>query len=253
MAIFRRWAQRDMLAFDLETTGVDRFSDLPVSFALIWVRRGRVRQVQASLVDPGREIPAGATAVHGISTARAKAEGLPLADAVQQVADALLRASVQQVPIVGMKLDFDLTMIDALYRQLHGRHLEDDGFCGPVIDALVLDRHYDRYRKGKRTLSDLCGHYGVTIEHAHDASSDALATVGIVRAMCRRYPMLRRTVPRALHAAQVEWHREWAESFDEWRRRKGLAPLGMHDDMWPVAVCPEHPGIALDVAIASAS
>ena len=42
------WAMGEVLGFDFETTGVDRFNDVPVSFALvtvgpgIWSRRRRV-------------------------------------------------------------------------------------------------------------------------------------------------------------------------------------------------------------------
>ena len=52
-----------------------------------------------------------------------------------------------------------------------------------MLDAVVLDRHVDRYRKGSRTLAALCAQYGVTIENAHDASADAMASVGVLLAL----------------------------------------------------------------------
>ena len=234
MATGAPWHDRELLAFDLETTGIDRFEDVPVSYALVTVRDGEVVDEDASLVDPGRAIPPQASAVHGITTERAHQEGMSLGVAVRRIADALLDASKQGVPIVGMKLDYDLTMLDSCYRRETGRGLSDDGFCGPVLDALVIDRHVDRYRRGKRTLRDLCAHYGVVIEHAHDASADAKAAADVVRALCERYPELRTLSPRELHVAQQGWHQEWTVSFAEWRLSKGLR-FEPYDGGWPIA------------------
>lgn len=229
------WHDGELLAFDLETTGVDRFTDVPVSYALVVVREGRETDVDASVIDPGRDIPVEAWAVHGISTERARREGMTLGIAVRRIADALLTASSRGTPVVGMKLDFDLTMIDSCYRRETGRGLRDDGFCGPVLDALVIDRHVDRYRRGKRTLADLCAHYGVTIEHAHDASADAKAAADVVRALRRRCPELWSLSPADLHACQEDWHREWALSFAQWRSQKGLPPMAAEEAAWPIA------------------
>ncbi len=154
----------ELLCFDLETTGVDRFSDVPVSLALLRLRGGVVFERTVALVDPGRPIPEEATAVHGITTDEARRNGLALHAATELVAGALVDASRRGVPVVGVKLDYDLTMVDVLCRALDGRGLPDRGWSGPVLDALVLDRHVDRYRKGRRTLVDLCELYGVTID-----------------------------------------------------------------------------------------
>ena len=84
------WHDQELLGFDLETTGVDRFFDVPVSFALVTVVDGGVVERRTSLVDPGREIPEGATAIHGITSERARADGMALADAVALLADAIV-------------------------------------------------------------------------------------------------------------------------------------------------------------------
>jgi DNA polymerase-3 subunit epsilon len=66
----------EVLAFDFETTGVDRFTDVPVSYAMVTVVGGARVAISSGLVDPGRDIPTGATEVHGITNERARAEGL---------------------------------------------------------------------------------------------------------------------------------------------------------------------------------
>ncbi|WP_216073799.1 hypothetical protein, partial [Acinetobacter baumannii] len=60
---------------------------------------------------------------------------------------------------------------------------------GPVFDPFVIDRVKDKWRKGKRTLGDVSAHYGVTLENAHEATSDALAAARIAWMQVRqRYP-----------------------------------------------------------------
>lgn len=230
------WHAGELIAFDLETTGVDPFVDVPVSFALVRMVGGVVESRESSLVDPGRPIPAGATAVHGITDRLARAEGMALSDAIARIVELLVDASSRGVPVVGMKVDFDLTMVDACSRREARLGLADAGFCGPVLDALVLDRHFDRFRRGKRTLGDLCAHYGVVIEHAHEAVADAGATLDVIAAMCRRFPELCAARPQDLHWSQMDWHREWVRSIAQWRRRNGLPPIEEDGDGWPIAV-----------------
>ena len=235
------WRESEILGFDLETTGVDRFSDVPVSFALVTFAAGRVVGARSRLIDPGREIPAEALAVHGISTARARAEGVPLRRAVEQIAAVLVAASARGVPVAGMKLDFDLTIVDAQCRVLDGRGLQERGWRGPVLDAVVIDRRFDRFRSGRRTLVDLCDHYGVSIEAPHEASADARAAVGVLRAMCARFPIVGYAAPSLLHRWQMAWHRQWAAEYSRWRQDNGLAPLAPDEFEWPIAVPPLQP------------
>jgi DNA polymerase III subunit epsilon len=229
------WAMGEVLAFDFETTGVDRFNDVPVSYALVTVVGGKWIATSSGLVDPGREIPIGATAVHGITTERARAEGMALAEAIEFVTDAVISASRRGVPLVGMKLDYDLTMLDTQSRRLCGGGLFEQGWCGPVLDAVVLDRHHDRFRKGSRTLGALCAHYGVCIDNAHDAVADAMASAEVLVALAACFTELAEFEPEQLHQAQIGWHREWAESYDGWRVGRGMAPMDQSDFMWPVA------------------
>ena len=115
------WAAGEVLGLDFETTGIDRFNDVPVSYALVSVVEGVFVRSWSGLIDPGREIPSDSTAVHGISSERARAEGMPLTEAMALVADAVVSASARGVPLAGMRLDYDLTILETQARQLSGQ------------------------------------------------------------------------------------------------------------------------------------
>jgi DNA polymerase-3 subunit epsilon len=229
------WTAGEVLGFDLETTGIDRFHDVPVSYALVLVQGGVLVRSWSGLIDPGRDIPADACEVHGISSERARREGMPLDLAIAVVSDVISTAGRRGVPVAGMKLDYDLTMVDTQARLWWGCGLAERGWGGPVLDASVIDRHVDPEREGPRKLTNLCEHYGVPLGHAHDASADAIASVGVLFAMAEGYPEVGERELQNLHHDQIEWHRRWARDCDEYRFSQRRRPLDPRDYVWPVA------------------
>ncbi len=228
------WSDDELLGFDLETTGTDPFSDVPVSFALVrWVGERRVG-AEAALVDPGRPIPAAASAVHGISTDRARQEGMGLPAACREILAALLDAARRGVPVVGMHVCFDLTIVDQLCRRHHGRSLRQLGWQGPVLDVLTIDRHLDRHRRGSRTLGALCRHYGVVAGALHDATADVDATLAVLHRIVGCFPAVGAMSPAQLTVLQQRWHRAWAADLSRYRRRRGQPPLMTWETQWPV-------------------
>ena len=155
---------------------------------------------------------------------------MPLEAAVSLLADAVVSASRRGVPLVGMRLDYDLTMVETQAVQLCGRGIVERGWCGPVLDAGVIDRHFDPDRRGRRTLGDLCGQYGIEIERAHDASVDAIASLEVLFALASRYDALRESDLVRLHDDQICWHREWG------RGVRRVAALAGHDPDRPAGL-----------------
>ncbi len=235
LSVVGGWPTGEVLGLDFETTGIDRFNDVPVSYALVSVVEGVVVRSWSGIIDPGREVPAEATAVHGISTEQARDEGMPLCAAISLVSDAVVAASARGVPLAGMKLDYDLTILETQARNLFGSGPVERGWSGPVLDAMVIDRHFDPDRKGRRTLSDLCAHYGIEIGNAHDAAADATASIEVLFALAMSYDALWDCDLTRLHFDQMDWHREWTESYDSWRLAEGMIPIDPRDYMWPVA------------------
>lgn len=240
------WHTGPMLAFDVETTGVAVETDRIVTAATVAVN-GPAMETTTWLVDPDVDIPAEATAVHGITTERARAEGLPPEVAVAAITEQLAAALVRGIPVVIANAPFDLTVLDRECRR-HNLATLHDRLAGkpvaPVIDPMVIDKALDRYRPGKRKLTDLCEHYDARIDGAHDSTHDAIAAARVAWRMGwranlwadrlaalyadRRHPMVLVRAWQAfglmslddLHAAQVRWYAEQSESFAAYLRRE---------------------------------
>lgn len=232
------WADGPVLGFDTETTGVNVRGDRLVTVGL--VRRERLadvasQQVTTWLADPGVEIPAGATAIHGVSTEQARAQGRPAREVVDEVAGRLAAALRAGTPVVAFNAPYDLTLLDAELRR-HGLATLEERLGGPVrpiIDPLTVDRGLNRYRRGKRTLDVLCTTFGVQVEvDMHRAENDAILTLDLLAAMARD-PKLGRVPLSQLHENQTAWHRTWAEGFNDYLRRTGRTPDA--ETAWPLA------------------
>lgn len=217
--------------FDLETTGVDVTRDRVVTAHVgLLGPDGAALRARSWLADPGIEIPEGATAVHGITTAHARAHGRPAAQVVREVVDALAELFAAGVPVVAYNAPFDFSLLKHEAVR-HGIPPITDP--SPVIDPLVLDKAHDRFRKGKRTLEVVAAHYAVSLEGAHDAAADAIAAGRVAQALARRFAL--EATAHELHTRQIGWARAQAESLTDYFIRIGrLDPEERLDGSWPI-------------------
>lgn len=219
--------------FDLETTGVDvRVDRIVTAHVGLLDASGAVVRARDWLADPGVEIPAGASAIHGITTERARAEGRPAATVVAEVVESVRGLLDAGIPVVAYNAPYDFSLLK--YEALrHGVAPIDDPF--PVIDPLVVDKAYDRWRRGKRTLQVVAQHYAVRLDDAHDASADAIAAGRVAQALGERFaPWLPETV-HELHTRQISWARAQAASLTEYFIQIGrLDPDDRLDGRWPI-------------------
>ena len=241
------WPFGPLLGFDTETTGVNPSQDRLVTAALIrrterTIGGDRQQSVTTWLADPGVEIPEAASAVHGVTTERVRAEGRPVTEVLAEVSDLLVTAMAAGTPVVAFNASYDLTLMEAelarhglpTMRSRLGREL------GPIADPLVLDRAVDRYRRGKRRLGDLCEVYGVHVDEAlHTAEVDVAATLDVLEALAAAHPQLSELSPDELVAYQARAHRTWAESFNEWLARKNPSRTPAQT-AWPLPDSPTH-------------
>ncbi|MER6399205.1 MULTISPECIES: 3'-5' exonuclease [unclassified Kitasatospora] len=232
----QHWYTGPLASFDTETTGVDVETDRIVSAALVvQLSPGAAPRTTSWLADPGVPIPDGARAIHGIGDERVRAHGRPAQTVVAEIARALAEQSRAGHPVVVMNAPYDLTLLDRELRRHRATALADalgpDGLL--VLDPRVLDKHVDRYRKGRRTLTDLCAHYGVELTGAHDAAADATAALGLVRTIGARYPAALGGLSAAeLHLRQAVWHAAQARGLQNWFDRSGTPERV--DFSWPL-------------------
>ncbi|MCX5344753.1 3'-5' exonuclease [Streptomyces atratus] len=230
------WYEGPLAAFDTETTGVDVEEDRIVSAALVVqdTTGGRVR-VTRWLVNPGVPVPAGATEIHGLTDDHLQRNGRWPAPVMEEIARALAEQCAAGRPLVVMNAPFDLTLLDRELKRHRASslagYLQNAPLC--VLDPRVLDKHLDRYRKGRRTLTDLCELYGVVLDGAHDAAADATASLELVRAVGRRFSSrLERLTPAELHTLQAVWHAAQARGLQAWFAKNGTAEAV--DPAWPL-------------------
>ena len=217
--------------FDLETTGID-VETARIVTAHVGRLDGDGRLVERWdwLVDPGVDIPAGATAVHGITTEYARANGRAVASAVGEIVAVLREHFSRGTPVVAYNAPYDFTLLDREARR-HG--VAPLVSPGPVIDPLVIDKAMDKYRRGKRTLEVTALYYGVDLTDAHDASADAVAAGRVAQALARVHTEALAFEASELHRMQTDWCREQAADFQDYMRRV-RDPEFTTSGAWPV-------------------
>ena len=111
-----------------------------------------------------------------------------------------------------------------------------------IVDPLVLDRKLDRFRKGKKTLTEMAPVYGVVASpDAHTAEVDVAMTLDVLAGMVDKYPQLASMSALELMDYQLQAHQDWAEDFEKYLRKQGkdanidrewpqITPRGRGDD-----------------------
>ncbi|WP_026553400.1 3'-5' exonuclease [Arthrobacter sp. H20] len=221
------WHHHPRAAFDLETTGRDPLRARIVTASILLAdAHGVVLEQHEWIADPGVEIPAEAAAIHGVSTDRARSEGQPVEQVIREVAAVLGRLFAAGVPVLAFNARYDFTV----FASEGARHAVPVPHPFPVLDPYIMDKQADRFRRGKRTLTAMCEHYGVAFENAHTSAADVLATLQVAAVLAERFQQLNHSA-EALHASQVVWAARQAASFQEYLRRED--PAAVVEGRWP--------------------
>lgn len=225
-----QWAGK-LAVFDLETTGLDlREARIVTACAVVINADGAVVSKNAEwLADPGIEIPAVATSVHGVSTEMAREHGQPAKTVVQELLNTIRGFLNDGIPVVAFNAPYDFTILH--YEALrHG--LEPLDMPAPILDPYLIDRYVDRYRGGKRNLSIVASHYSVQLADAHNATADAVAAGRVMQAIARKFAAKLPADALALHQAQVIWCDELDANYEAFRQR--TAPDFKIERGWPL-------------------
>lgn len=214
-------------AFDLETTGVDPLAARVVTATVQATDYGVSDQPHDHLellANPGCEIPAGAAAIHGVSTAHAVAHGRPHDEVVAEVVEALRYSWAHGYTVVAFNAAYDLTVLATQY----------PGFTvdGPVIDPYVVDKTFSR-RRGPRKLVNVAEFYGLdtTSGVAHTSAFDTVLASQLAVKVAEKYPL---PGPGDINAAQSEWYRDMQSSLADYFSRTGKVLDTPVNTQWPI-------------------
>jgi DNA polymerase-3 subunit epsilon len=211
-----QWTQR-IAVFDTETTGLDLKTSRIVTASVVELdAEGNIVVDRPEwLANPEIEIPKAASDVHGITTEMAVAEGRNYKEVIAEILDVLRDCFSRGIPVVAYNAPYDFTI---LMNQAIALGLDPIVEPMPVIDPLVVDKTYDRYRSGKRKLELVAKHYSVALDDAHNSKADAVAAgrvcLAILKANVEKLP----ATAQELHVSQIEWAKVIDEGFTKWMR-----------------------------------
>jgi DNA polymerase-3 subunit epsilon len=139
------------IVLDTETTGLDPLAGhrLIEIGCIELINRIPSGQVFHRYLNPERDVPQEAVAVHGLS-----AQFLQDKPCFAEVADALV-AFIGEAPLVAHNAQFDLGFLNAELERCARRPLAPER----LIDTLMLARR--RHPGGPNRLDDLCARYGI--------------------------------------------------------------------------------------------
>ncbi len=166
--------QRGFIAIDLETTGLDPRRDRIVSLAAVeFAGDDRVSEL-VTLVNPGRPIPASATAIHGIDDAMV-ARAPDEAAAVRRL-DTLCGGQV----VVGHGVGFDIAVLGRSRGGVLPTPAPLAILCTQRLAAALHPRWNDV------SLEAVAAALGVPINGRHTAEGDAIAAGQLLLALLPR-------------------------------------------------------------------
>lgn len=174
--------ERPLVFFDLETTGVNIGTDRIVEISILKVHPNGNKESYTWLVNPEIEIPAEATAVHGITNEKVVTEPTfnELAAKVSNL--------IADCDLAGFNSNrFDIPL---LAEELMRAGIDFDMDNRKAVDVQVI-----YHKKEKRNLSAGYQFYcGKELEGAHSAEADTLATYEILNAQVEMYEDLENTL-----------------------------------------------------------
>jgi DNA polymerase-3 subunit epsilon len=139
------------IVFDTETTGLDPYQGhrLLEIGCIELVNRFPTGQTFHQYINPERDVPAEAFAVHGLSYDFLKTKPL-FADIVSD-----LLAFIGDAPLIAHNASFDLGFLNAELERMKQAAIPRDR----LIDTLLLARR--KYPGGSNRLDDLCSRFGI--------------------------------------------------------------------------------------------
>lgn len=169
---------RPICFFDLETTGIDVGKDRIVEIAIFKVFPNGNKESKTWLVNPTIPIPPQSTAVHGITNEKVANEPT-FAELSSQIYN-----MIKDSDLAGYNSDrFDIPLL--------AEELLRAGVDFDMKNRVSVDVQTIFHKKEERTLAAALKFYcGKTLENAHSAEADTMATYEILLGQLEKYPDL---------------------------------------------------------------
>jgi DNA polymerase-3 subunit epsilon len=166
---------RPICFFDLETTGIDVAKDRIVEISIFKVFPNGNKESKTWLVNPTIPIPPQVTAVHGITNEKVANE-----PTFRELSGQIYNM-IKDSDLAGFNSDrFDIPL---LAEELLRAEVDFD-----MKNRVSVDVQTIFHKKEERTLSAALKFYcGTTLENAHSAEADTMATYEILKAQLDRY------------------------------------------------------------------
>jgi len=157
----------DVVVFDIETTGLEASRCEIIEIGAVKIHNGKISETFETLIKPKGEIPAEITELTGITY-----DMVINSPSIQQVIPDFYKFCYGTT-IMAYNIDFDYKFIN-LFGKKYG-YL----FDMKQIDAMFLARSFIPGLKNFK-LSSVCKKLGISLENAHRAVHDAMATAEVV-------------------------------------------------------------------------
>jgi DNA polymerase III subunit epsilon len=169
---------RPICFFDLETTGIEVSKDRIVEISIFKVFPNGNKESKTWLVNPEMPIPPQSTAIHGITNEKVAYE--PTFNTLASQVHAMIKDS----DLAGFNSDrFDIPLL--------AEELLRAGVDFDMKSRVSVDVQTIFHKMEERTLSAALKFYcGQSLENAHSAEADTMATYEILKAQLDRYPEL---------------------------------------------------------------
>lgn len=165
-----------LVFFDLETTGTDTAKDRIVEISVLKVNPNGTEETRTRRVNPEMPIPAGATAVHGISD-----EDVADAPTFKKIAKSLADF-MEGCDVAGFNSSrFDIPL---LAEEFLRAGIDFDFSKRKMIDVQIIF-----HKREQRTLEAALKFYcGKELDNAHSAEADTRATYEVLKGQLDMYP-----------------------------------------------------------------
>jgi DNA polymerase-3 subunit epsilon len=187
---------RPICFFDLETTGINVARDRIVEISILKIYPNGNKESKTWLVNPEMEIPAEATAIHGISNEKVANE-----PTFRNLAKEIYKM-IKDSDLGGFNSDrFDIPL---LAEEMLRADIDFD-----MKHAVSVDVQTIFHKMEKRTLEAAYKFYcDKDLSDAHSAEADTQATYEVLLSQLDRYPELENNIKKL---AEFSTHRQFAD------------------------------------------